>query len=99
VSRSTLIAEYTREAQNPDYTIDAVIVLEDDLAYAIGYDAATSEYLILEGARQVPDRGICYAPSGGRYPFLADALKGITRVAEGDTLSQYEKAAPCLTRR
>jgi hypothetical protein len=81
MSRSSLIAEYTREAENPDYTIDAVIVLEDDLAYAIGYDAATSDFVLLEGKRGA--EGICFAPTATAYPHFGDALNGVKLASEG----------------
>lgn len=78
----SLITKYTAEAQNPDYTIDSVTVLNDDYAVAVGYDAAAKQWLLLEG-RKDEEGGICFTPQAPRYRDVAEAIHGVALVAEG----------------
>jgi hypothetical protein len=79
----TLFAEFTREAKaaQVDYTIDGLVIQDDDTAYAVAYDAAGSDYTILKGTRE--PEGICFSVAREHYEHPASALEAITRALEG----------------
>lgn len=95
----SLFGEFSREVASAsvDYTIDGLVILDDDCAVALAYDAADGDYAILEGIRG--EEGICFAPcrfSPGveaRYQLSSEALSVITRMSEGFPFAVADKTA------
>ncbi len=87
----SLFAEFSREAATiqVDYTVDGLVIADDDTGYVIAYDAAGSDYLILEGKRN--EDGICFEPYWARFQFACDAAAIIARALEGYPLEVAAK--------
>jgi hypothetical protein len=79
----TVLGTFMAAAPSEQYTIDAVIVMEDSLAYAVGYDASDGSYVVLKGEDGA--QGIVYNVER-IYGGLAQSLETITRVAEGQEI-------------
>lgn len=73
----TLVQEFAKgavESTSSHYTIDGVIVADDDTAFAIGYDAADSTYAVIKVYRD--DAGdFQHQTQAWNFRLMAEAIE------------------------
>jgi hypothetical protein len=71
------IHEFMCEADEmaDDYTIDAMIVVNEDLAFAVVYDPSRSRHAVMEGTRN--EEGVVFQPHADGLLSLAEGIETV----------------------